>query len=158
MRFLILLAFLAAWPVAGSAQDWREELAADLVTIADGKMQYDEVGLLTLALPGYEKFRVQVRVHAEVASNGFMSRDNFVGITTTTFMTLLMASYAQSYQVSAVDFLNGFDFDDLDDPIGNPDLELNLFMTDGGMQIEIVDTTTGKVTRNTMTWDEVYSQ
>ncbi len=46
---------------------------------------------------------------------------------------------------------------ELQTAIGTADIELNLFMTGEGMQIEFVDTSTGQRTRQTMTWGEVYA-
>lgn len=42
--------------------------------------------------------------------------------------------------------------------VGTPDMELNLFMTDDGMQFEVVNTASGQRSRNTMTWAEVFAK
>ena len=37
-------------------------------------------------------------------------------------------------------------------------LELNLTMTNEGMQFEVVNTSSGQKTRQTMTWDQVFAK
>jgi hypothetical protein len=54
--------------------------------------------------------------------------------------------------------MQGYDYTELEQPIGTPDLEMNLFMTAEGMQIEFVNTGTGERSRNRMTWAEVYGK
>lgn len=48
-----------------------------------------------------------------------------------------------------------FDFEELDEPIGKVDLEINIYMNKGGLQIEFVDTKENKTDRSTMTWKEL---
>jgi hypothetical protein len=37
-------------------------------------------------------------------------------------------------------------------------MELNLVMTNDGMQLEVVNTTTGQRSRQTMMWEQMYSK
>ena len=48
------------------------------------------------------------------------------------------------------------DVDELDEPIGRVDLEINLYMNKGGLQIEVINTRKGDTNRHTMTWNEVF--
>ena len=48
-----------------------------------------------------------------------------------------------------------FDFEELDEPIGKVDMEINIYMNKGGLQIEFVDTKENKTDRTTMTWKEL---
>ena len=152
----IMLLVVAATP--GSAQDWRAQLKADAVVIRAGKMIYDEVGLYKLNVPGYEPAQVQVKVHSEGPQGGLVSRDNFVSLTTLMFTTTFIAALSESYRVTASQFMQGLDYTQLKSAIGTPDLELNLTMTNEGMQFEVVNTSSGQKTRQTMTWDQVFAK
>ena len=153
---LLTLSILLWTPVR--AQEWRDQLKSDVVTLSGGKMLYDEVGLFKLNVPGFQPAQVQVKVHSEAPQGGLVSRDNFVALTTLTFTTVFITALAESYQVSASQFLQGLDYTELKSAIGTPDMELNLVMTNEGMQLDVVNTSTGQRSRQTMTWDQVYSQ
>lgn len=152
----IILLLLAATVV--SAQDWRAQLKADGVIIRNGKMLYDEVGLYKIKVAGYEPAQVQVKVHSEAAQGGVVSRDNFVSLTTLMFSMTFVAALSESYKVPASQFLRGLDYTQLKSAIGTPDLELNLIMTNEGMQLEVVNTSSGQKTRQTMTWEQVFAK
>jgi hypothetical protein len=152
----IVLLVLAATP--SSAQDWRTQLKADAVAIRGGKMIYDEVGLYKLNVAGYQPAQVQVKVHSEAPQGGLVSRDNFVSLTTLMFSTTFIAALSESYKVSASQFLQGLDYTQLRTAIGTPDLELNLVMTNEGMQLEVVNTSSGQKTRQTHTWEQVFAK
>src|SRR5437763_81425 len=93
----IALLLLAAASL--SAQDWRAQLKSDAVVIRSGKMIYDEVGLYKIKVAGYEPAQVQVKVHSEAAQGGFVSRDNFVSLTTLMFSMTFVAALSESYKV-----------------------------------------------------------
>ncbi|PYP23156.1 MAG: hypothetical protein DMD53_00310 [Gemmatimonadetes bacterium] len=152
----IVLLVLAASPA--STQDWRAQLKADAVVIRGAKMIYDEVGLYKLNVAGYEPAQVQVKVHSEAPQGGLVSRDNFVSLTTLMFSTTFIAALSESYKVSASQFIQGLDYAQLKSAIGTPDFELNLTMTNEGMQFEVVNTSSGQKTRQTMTWDQVFGK
>ena len=152
----IMLLVLAASPT--SAQDWRAQLKSDAVVIRGGKMIYDEVGLYKIKVAGYEPAQVQVKVHSEAPQGGLVSRDNFVSLTTLMFSTTFIAALSESYKFSASQFMEGLDYTQLKTAIGTPDLELNLVMTNEGMQVGVVNTSSGQKTRQTMTWDQVFAK
>ena len=152
----IMLLVLAATP--SSAQDWRAQLKADAVVIRGGKMIYDEVGLYKVKVTGYEPAQVQVKVHSEAPQGGMVSRDNFVSLTTLMFTMTFVAVLAESYRVTATQFLQGLDYTQLKSAIGTPDYELNLTMTNEGMQFEVVNTSSGQKTRQTQTWEQVFAK
>ena len=152
----IILVLLAATSV--SAQDWRAQLKAEAVVIRSGKMLYDEVGLYKIKVAGYEPAQVQVKIHSEAPQGGLVSRDNFVSLTTLMFSMTFVAALSESYKVPASQFLQGLDYTQLKSAIGTPDLELNLIMTNEGMQLEVVNTSSGQKTRQTMTWEQVFTK
>ena len=152
----IVLFIVLATPV--SAQDWRAQLKADAVVLRAGKMIYDEVGLYKLKVEGYQPAQVQVKVHSEAPQGGLVSRDNFVSLTTLMFSTTFIAALSESYKVTASQFLQGLDYTQLKTAIGTPDLELNLTMTNEGMQFEVVNTSSAQKTRQTQTWEQVFAK
>ncbi len=157
-KTLRLIALFSLLGPSARAQEWRQQLKSDVVTLRAGKMVYDEVGLFKLDVPGFQPAQVQVKVHSEAPQGGLVSRDNFVGLTTSTFTTVFITALAESYQVSASQFMQGLDYTELKSAIGTPDMELNLVMTNEGMQLEVVNTSSGQKTRQTMTWDQVFSK
>ena len=154
--FLLSSLVVAAAPV--QAQEWREELLEEAVELRDGKMVIEEYGLVKIAFAGYEASQFQVKLYSEAPATAVISRDNFVAMTAMMQLTILLNAFAEAYQVSATDFIKAWDLTELEAPIGTPDLEVNLYMTAEGMQIEVVNTASGERTRHTTTWAEVYGQ
>jgi len=151
-----LLVAIAAPTVA--AQDWRAQLKADAVVLRGGKMIYDEVGLYKIKVTGFEPAQVQVKVHSEAPQGGLVSRDNFVSLTTLMYTMTFVAALSESYRVPASQFLQGLDYTQLKAAIGTPDMELNLVMTNEGLQFEVVNTSSGQKTRQTQTWDQIFAK
>ncbi len=154
MRAAAALAISLLVPTLLSAQDWREKLQSDLVVHRDGKMIIEEYSMERVNLPGYEPLELQVKFYAEVPHDDTISRDNFVAMSTYLGLSVLQMMLAEAYNVSAREFLEGYDTEDLDAPIGRPDLEISVFMTGEGFQLEIRNTLTGDVSRVTNTWEE----
>ena len=152
----IMLVGVAA--TQGPVQDWRAQLKAEAVVIRGGKMVFDRVGLYKLSVAGYEPAQVQVKIHSEAPQAGPVSRDNFVAVTTLMFSMTFVAALSESYRVSASQFLQGLDYTELKSAIGAPDLELNLTMTNEGIQLEVVNTSSGQKSRETMTWEQVFAK
>ncbi len=154
MRAAAALTIFLLVPTLLSAQDWREELREDLVVHRDGKMIIEEYSMERVNLPGYEPLELQVKFYAEVPHDNTISRDKFVGMSSYLLVTVLQTMLAETYNVSALEFLQGYDTEDLDAPIGRPDLEISVFMTGEGFQLEIRNTLSGEVRRVTETWEE----
>lgn len=154
MKAAAVLALSLLIPTVLSAQDWREELQSDLVVHRDGKMIIEEYSMERVNLPGYEPLELQVKFYAEVPHDDTISRDRFVAMSSYLLITVLQTMLAEAYNVSALEFLQGYDSEDLDAPIGRPDLEISVFMTGEGFQLEIRNTLTGDVSRVTETWEE----
>lgn len=81
-----------------------------------------------------------------------------MALTSQMMIVVFFGVYAQAYQVNALDFIQAVDFTELTAPIGTPDVELNLFMTDEGMQFEWLNTSDGQRSRWTSTWAEAYGK
>ena len=152
----ITLLLVAAGPAR--AQDWHEQLKANLVTISSGKMTLSDVGLYKIQVPGYQAAQFQVKIHSEAPAAGSISRDNFVSLTTLMASTVFINALAEGYRVPASEFMQHIDFTELKSAIGTPDLELNVIMTTEGMQLEVVNNSSGQRTRQTMTWEQVFTK
>lgn len=157
-KVIASLALLLVFASSASAQeDWEIELGEDLVEIQDGMMIIEDYALFKINLENYDPVSLQIKFRGEAPENGIVSRDKFVSVTTLTTYQVLYESFAQAYQVTSNQFSQATEIDDLANPIGTPDLEIGLFLTDEGMQIEFVNTSTGDRNRMTRTWEEVYA-
>ena len=155
MRIVSILALILSIPSILNAQDWREELREDLVVHRDDKMVIEEYSMERVNLPGYEPVEFQVKYYMETPHDGAISRDNFVAFSTLLGITVLQTMLAEAFDVSAAEFLAAYDSEDLDAPIGRPDLEISIFMTGEGFQLEIRNTITNEVSRVTETWESM---
>ena len=153
MRMLFAVGLILSIPSILNAQDWREELAADLVVHIDDKMVIEKYSIERINLPGYAPAEFQVKFYMETPHDGAISRDNFVAFSAYYGITLLQTMLAEGYDVSPAAFLAAYESEDLDAPIGRPDLEISIFMTGEGFQMEIRNTLTNEVSRVTETWE-----
>ncbi len=119
--------------------DWEEELKSDVVQIVDGKMMMEEYVLIK----GSEESTLQMKIYAEAPTDGSISRDNFIGLSTLLYLPAL---------------LEMGEFESIDEPIGNLDVEMNMYMTARGIQIEFKDNINNQTSRETQTWAQVYGQ
>ena len=88
---------------------------------------------------------LQIKVYAEAPSSGAISRDNFVSIFAAVMTELLFELKKSDPQAKTKD---------LEDLIGNADVEMNVFMTKGGIQVETKSSQ--GVNRKTMQWADVF--
>ena len=158
MRILTTLCLTLLLAGSASAQEWKQQLSTDLGPIPAGKMVSEEYQRAKINVPGFEASQLQLKVHSEAPATGLISRDNFVAFTTQFVVITFFTVYAEAYQVPASQFIQAVDFTELAAPIGTPDVELNLYMTNDGFQFEWVNTTTAQRTRSTMTWAEVFAK
>lgn len=149
MKTSAAIAFVVAvlCPLNVLAQDWKKELSSPLVTISGSKMIYEGFDLCSVAPPqeGAETSSIQVKTRSEAPKGAFISRDYFVALTA-------------AISIAIVEQLGDPDCKTLDAPIGNPDLEINIHMTEGGMQVEYSDTTTGQKSRSTTRWQDLFAE
>ena len=153
MRMAFAVGLILSIPSILNAQDWREELRADLVVLRDGKMVIEEYSIERINLPGYAPAEYQVKFYMEAPQDGTISRDFFVGFSAYYGITILQTMLAEGYEVLAATFLAGYESEDLDAPIGTPDLEISVIMTGEGFQLEIRNTRTNETIRSTETWE-----
>ena len=159
MKTSVALALAAVFLVPSSRADaqerWREQLLEDLVTVRDGKMIIESYSIDRIALPQYQPVEFQVKHYSEAPAESVISRDNFVALSVVLAVTVLQQGLAEAYNVPAGEFLAAYNSRDLEEPIGRPDIEINIYMTAEGFQLEFIDTSTGQTSRVTQTWSEV---
>lgn len=153
----VVVLLLAVAPVQAQEVDWKAELSEDLVEIQDGKMTMTEYSIVKLEMQGQQTNPVQIKVYAEAPEDGIISRDNFVNLTSLISYTTLLELYANAYNLSASEYLQAVDIEPIPNPIGTPDVEMNLFATNDGLQIEYVNTANNQRQRITMTWKELFA-
>lgn len=158
MLLLTLACPMAVVPqrAIASEVDWQKELLEETVEIREDKMVIEEFGLLSI--PSAPDASMQLKLYSEAPAAGVVSRDNLVAITAmlqTTFM--LEVAMALAANTDAESLRDLFDYKELDEPIGNVDVEISLYMSKGGLQIEVRDTRTNQTNRSTMTWKEFFS-
>lgn len=151
-----LIFFLLCIGTVFAQTDWRNKLSKDLVEYKDGKMVWEEYGICKLEMEGYEPISLQVQLHSEAPEGGIISRDNFIEITSSLFTMSLISFLGGDVPLST--FFAGFDYKELASIIGTADLKFNLYMTDEGIQIEVIDTTVDETNRMVQTWAEVYGK
>ncbi|MCY4352928.1 MAG: hypothetical protein OXC45_07470 [Gemmatimonadetes bacterium] len=161
MLFSSSLIFVCLLPFKANAaeKDYEKELLEEVVKFKDDKMIMQEFGLLSF--PFSSDVKIQVKFYAEAPSEHVISRDMFVGITAmlqTIFFFQIAMDIKQELmpRIKMDDNDLPFDFEELDEPIGNVDMEINIYMSKGGLQMEFVDTKENKTERHTMTWKEMF--
>ena len=127
-------------PQFAVSQESQADLLKDLVHIVNGKMVITDNELLTQS----DGTSIQIKAYSEAPAAGLISRDYFV----------------EAFSILTYEMINLLKSDDkaetktLSELIGNPDVEINLYMTKGGIQIEIKS---GEETnRKTMQWSEMF--
>ena len=144
MKYLSFILIMLLASVA-CAEDWQQELAKDLVTIKDNKMYIEDYMLLKITAQDGTVSNKQVKIYS-TSPTQVISRDNFV-FATAMIYTLIIAGMMMTAD---------FDIVDIDEPIGNVDLEFNLYMTKEGFQIEVDDKTIDEKTRETIKWSDYF--
>ena len=143
--------------IVAEETDRVSKLLEEAVQFENGKMTIQEFGLLSFPWAPNEK--IQIGFYAEAPESGVVSRDNFVGISSmlqTVFLVgiAMEAKSATGATADLRDMDDLLEFDELDEPIGKIDLEINLYMSKGGLQMEFVNTRENRTERNTVTWKE----
>lgn len=154
---LMLPVLLAAMTTPAEAgEDWKTTISKERVVISDGKMKMEEFQLCKVkgAPSGNNSF--QMRSYTEAPNNAGISRDFMVSFgTVMQTATVLMFGVAMN-KAGADNPFDALDCSPLTAPIGTADLEVNLYMTSEGFQMEFVDSSTGKKTRTSDTWANTF--
>jgi len=145
MREMGFFAAILLLSIGASADvNWREDLKKDAVRIEGDRMMMEEYYLINYADELGNARSAQVKMYSEAVNDGTISRDNFVGFGSTLSAMFLAAI--------------GSDFEYIEAPIGRVDLEISIYMTGQGYQIEVKDNTTNTANRETQTWEKLYAK
>ncbi len=148
----ILILAVSVSNVRGGIKDVMKK---DVMQISDGKMIAEEYGLYKIDIKGYKSFSKQFKFHAEAANTGFISRDQFVTTYTIMKTYFLQMMFADAYNVKIKTFMEGSNYEELEEPIGNVDLEINIYMNEQGIQVEMINSIDNTIERRTLTWEEM---
>lgn len=143
---LILAGVLLSSSVAHAQPHWKEMIGRDQVKIAGGKMVSEGYKLCKMANKSF-----QLRSYAEAPESAGLSRDFFIQFAT---MMELIPTLALAKASGDVDL----NCKPITSPIGKVDLELNVYMTGEGFQVEMVQTTSQKTTRHASRWADIFEQ
>ncbi len=128
-------------------------LGEDLVEVRDGKLVFESYTVCGLS--GHfgwpDEIKLRQYAYAEAPSNGVISRDNFVAAIAV-YLTAVEFSLATEVGVPPMQAFGAFDCDDVDAFEGKADVEIRMTMDGGGMNVEVLDTTSGQVIRRTLPW------
>lgn len=126
------------------AQDWKKQLAEDLVKLEDNKFKTVDYTLMSFSNGN----SIQIKSYAEASADGSISRDNFIG-----FFAILTHEITNSIPKEGGYSEGEYHTKTIDELIGNPDVEINCYMNKNGIQIEVK--TQEGVNRITKSWAEI---
>ncbi|MBS0657032.1 MAG: hypothetical protein JSR82_02145 [Verrucomicrobia bacterium] len=145
--FTTLLLSAAVLLPAASAQDWRKDLKADVVTVKDGKMIIERAEILKTEEEG-ESVSLQVKLVAECPESAGISRDNFLVFTMVAYMKMLEGvAGGEAYSTESLEGL-----------IGKADIEINVDMTKDGFQLRSVNNKSGDKDNATTKWADIFKK
>ncbi len=138
----------------------KEALGRDTVQIIDGKMRFERVRVCSVFRPpelgggAIEPF--QARVTAEAPANGFISRDNFLLVTSRIaiemriwFVDQIVPGLTPLQAVAAAKCAG------IAQAVGQVDLELEIVMTPNGIVRTLRESHTGSEDQQTATWEQI---
>lgn len=139
MKKLVILFVGIILSINVFSQDYQKELLKDIAVISGDKYTATDYTLLTLA----DGSTLQVKSYGEAPAANVISRDNFV--TFFAYITLeVLNGMTEGQETTSTD---------LEEIIGNPDVEINCFMNKTGVQIEVKGPDGTK--RITQKWSEL---
>ncbi len=150
--FLVLALSLSTPAAAGT--DWKAMIGAESVAIADGKMRIEEYQLCKVNVPGAAKTSMQIRSYTEAPLNAGISRDFVVSFSAITQTVMVMTFGAAAATGTDIEPLKALSCDAITAPIGKVDLEVNLYMTGEGFQLEVV--ADGQSNRQSSRWEDTF--
>jgi hypothetical protein len=140
-RNLLISLLLFAATASYAEVDWKKSMLEDVVKFEGDKMVMTDYFLVKTQDEQGNPKSLQFKIHAESPARGVLSRDCFI-VTCVGLYLPIMLTIGETTSI--------------EEPIGNVDVEYNLFMSAKGLQIEVLDNTNGTKNRNTMTWEEIY--
>lgn len=141
---LSLFLFSCLLSAGAQAQAWKDALTAPVIVEQNGKWTITDFLLLTFE----DETTRQIKIYSEAPIGGLMTRDNFIAFASQFSIVTIYELFPGEYAPSSID--------ELDEIIGNADLELSSFMSNSGIQVEAKGDL--GVNRTTYTWEEWYDE
>ena len=135
---VLIVLLLSTCFLPANSQNISDKLLKDLVKMVNGKMTVTDFTLLTSGGKS-----IQIKAYGEAPAQGVISRDNFIA-----FFTALCTEMIAGMKTDPNDKTM-----DLEDIIGKPDIEINVYMAKSGIQIETI--TGAGPNRVTMQWSDI---
>ncbi len=160
LAILLGLSVFYGQALAATPTDIKAKLKADVVTKKGGKLTIDRFRVCQLvrpkALGGGVSEPFQVKSHVE-APTDIISRDNFIALSTKVGINLRV-SFAKAHikGMTPYEALTALRCKVIDAPIGAVDFEAAIHMSKDGMQLEVTETATGNIERQTQLWSQVF--
>jgi len=149
MRSKIVVLCVLLIAVSSFAQtDWQNLLKEDAVKIVGNKMVMESFYLLSFTDEEGNPSSAQYRDYSEAPMTGFISRDNFVGVSS---MLSTMFILGMMSEISV-------NFEQIAEPIGEVDLEYKLIMASQGIQSQVINHNDGTTTRDTIKWETLFAK
>ena len=139
MKKYFISVLLFVFPFFAIAQSSKAELLTDLVKTENGKMTITDYTLLKQG-----DVSTQIKTYCEAPATGLISRDYFVSLSTVLGYEMIDKMKTDPNATTKT----------LSELIGNPDVELNLFVAKGGIQVEVKGA--NGTNRSTITWEEMF--
>ncbi len=160
ITFTLGIAFPPQPVLANSDPAIEARLRSDVVTEQDGNFGIDRFSICQLlrpaALGGGVTEPFQVKSHVEAPANGFISRDNFLILSTEIIFSLRVHFAGDLIQgLTPGEAMSALQCKRIQEPIGRVDLEVSLYMARDGVQVGILETTSGQSSTQTRTWNQM---
>ena len=158
-----VLTLFGAASFCQAEEDVRSRIQSNMVQTKDGKFTIERYGLCRVFRPeklgGGVTEPFQVRTYVEAPAKGVVSRDYLVSIFTEIAVTV-RTSFASSMikGLSPEEGLAALRCKPIAAPIGTIDFEAKLHMAKDGVQLEILETASGKKEKQTTTWEQMFGQ
>ncbi len=146
--------------LAQSSPSAEARLRSDVVAEQEGKFTIDRFSICQLFRPaelgGGATEPFQVKSHMEAPADGFISCDNFLVFSTEIIVQLRVNFAGDLIQgLTPSEALAALKCKPIEAPIGKVDLEADLYMTPDGVQVAILETSSGQSDTQTRTWNQV---
>ena len=136
-------------------------LQSDLVKEQDGKFVIEEYRVcqvnMTKEHGGGSTLPIKIKRHIEAPAKGVISRDNLVRMSTEILNGLAISLVGEMIEgITVEQAIQALDCRTSTQPFDNYDYEVNLNMSGEGIQINVLEKSSGESSKDTVNWSEVF--
>lgn len=136
-------------------------LQSDLVKEQDGKFVIEEYRVCQVNRPkeqgGGSTLPIKIKRHIEAPAKGVISRDNLVRMSTEILNGLAISLVGQMIEgITVEQAMQALDCRTSTQPFDNYDYEVNLSINSDGIQLNVLEKSSGESAKDTVNWDEVF--